>query len=228
MQAIKTTGIRGFLQWFAQDQPALYKKLAPTLPKVAPAAFSGYRKRMGALRSIYKSAPYTKRAAPERLGDYYSLPTLYVSAPSYTAPPITVDYTSQLSNNPIGYDSSNVVDYTSLNTLPTDSSGNVVSAPSAPGGSVAQAANTGSSNAGTVSAIGSSIASIASSFLSAANMASLMNLVGSQLARAQAGNNPANVSSGSLGVPRVTTTSSTTKMLLLLALAGGAAYFILE
>jgi hypothetical protein len=223
MQAIKTTGIRGFLQWFAQDQPALYKKVAPTLPKVAPAAFSGYRKRLGALRAIYKSS-YGKRANNlQGFGDYMDYGS-YASSAS----PITVDYTAQLAANPIEYNSSNISQYASYTALPTDSSGNVISAPpSAPGGTIASAANTGSSNASTVGAIGSSISSIASAFLSAANMAALTNLVSSQLARAQAGNTPANVSSGSLGIPQVTT-SSTTKMLLLLALAGGAAYFLLE
>jgi hypothetical protein len=223
MQAIKTTGIRGFLQWFAQDQPALYKKVAPMLPKVAPAAFSGYRKRLGALRAIYKSS-YGKRANLQGFGDYMDYGS-YASSAS----PITVDYTAQLAANPITYNASAIPQYASYTALPTDSSGNVISAPSSTaGGTIASAANTGSSNAGTVSAIGSSISSIASAFLSAANMAALTSLVSSQLQRAQAGSSPANVSSASLGIPKVSTTSSTTKMLLLLALAGGAAYVLLE
>lgn len=40
--AIIDTGIRGFLKWFKQAQPGIYKKIAGKLPAQVPQAFSGY------------------------------------------------------------------------------------------------------------------------------------------------------------------------------------------
>jgi hypothetical protein len=46
---INATGIKGFLLWFAREQPAIYAKIAPSLPSIAPKAFSNYNAKMGVL-----------------------------------------------------------------------------------------------------------------------------------------------------------------------------------
>jgi hypothetical protein len=40
--AISATGMRGFLQWLQQDQPAIYAATATKIARAAPRAFSGY------------------------------------------------------------------------------------------------------------------------------------------------------------------------------------------
>src|SRR5208282_1772051 len=42
MTTITDTGVRGFLKWFRQEQPGLYKKVAPQVAAQLPQAFSGY------------------------------------------------------------------------------------------------------------------------------------------------------------------------------------------
>lgn len=39
---ITDTGVRGFLKWFKQEQPGVYKKVAPIIAAKLPQAFSGY------------------------------------------------------------------------------------------------------------------------------------------------------------------------------------------
>lgn len=41
-QAITATGMRGFLQWLQQDQPAVYEAAASKIAKAAPRSFSGF------------------------------------------------------------------------------------------------------------------------------------------------------------------------------------------
>jgi hypothetical protein len=220
MQPVTATGVKGFLQWFAQDQPYLYRRIAPQLPTIAPRAFSNYSRRLGKMRAIYKTG-YAHRVGLGALSDYDTLPEYDVTASPPA--PITVDYTTQLTAP--GYTASGVQSSASYTTLPTDSSGNVLSSSSA---SVAGAANSGPSDASTISAIGNSISSLASQFLNAANMAALVGLVSSQLNRAQSGNTPSGDSSSSRGVPVVTGASSSTKTLLLLAALGVGAYLVME
>lgn len=42
MTTITDTGIRGFLKWFKQEQPGVYKKVAATIAAQLPQAFSDY------------------------------------------------------------------------------------------------------------------------------------------------------------------------------------------
>lgn len=42
MNEINETGVRGFLKWYQQAQPGLYKKIAPEVAKHVPAAFTDY------------------------------------------------------------------------------------------------------------------------------------------------------------------------------------------
>jgi hypothetical protein len=39
--AVSQTGMKGFLTWLKQDQPAIYAATAPTIAKAAPRGFSG-------------------------------------------------------------------------------------------------------------------------------------------------------------------------------------------
>jgi hypothetical protein len=41
-QAISATGMKGFLQWLQQDQPAVYAAAAGRIAKAAPRSFSGF------------------------------------------------------------------------------------------------------------------------------------------------------------------------------------------
>lgn len=41
-QVISATGLKGFLQWLQQDQPAVYKATAAKIAKAAPKGFSGF------------------------------------------------------------------------------------------------------------------------------------------------------------------------------------------
>ena len=225
MQPITSTGMRGFLQWFARDQPAIYARIAPSLPKIAPAAFSGYTRRLGAvrraMRPIYKGS-FAKRT-PQKLGDYAS----------YAVDVPTVDYSSSLTSE---INVSPTVDYTTQLSAPNETVSYTTGAGSqgasdnlitSSGGSVANAANTGSASLGTTNAVGSAIASVAGTVMSASDAAALANLVTSQLNRAANGTTPASVSSASMGIPTAASGISTTT-LLLLALAGGAAWILLE
>lgn len=227
---ITATGLRGFLEWFQQDQPGIYAKVAPYLPKVAPQAFSAYTRRSKTLRGIYKRGMSGR--SPQRLADYCfggcfggcfgaDTPTCDVLASGNSFAPVSVDYSSSLSTLP-SYSGAGP----SYTALPTDSSGNVITCPSpssgASGGNLASAANTGTAGYGTTNAIGNAIGAVAGTVMNAQNAAALAALVASQLNQAANGQAPKSVSSSSLGIPVVAAKSSTTGILLLALLAGGA------
>src|SRR5580692_10955158 len=108
---ITATGLRGFLEWFQQDQPGIYAKVAPYLPKVAPQAFSAYTRRSKTLRGIYKRGMAGR--SPQRLADYCfggcfdvggcfgaDTPTCDVLLSGNSLAPVSVDYSSSLSTLP--------------------------------------------------------------------------------------------------------------------------------
>lgn len=219
---ITATGIKGFLLWFARDQPALYAKVAPTLPKIAPGAFSNALGRLRALKGIYKTGVARRAGTIGKLADYSDYTdsgpiTVDYSAqldtiPSYSGP-VTVNYTDQLSQTPTYTNDQLAADATPT-PLDTDSNGNVI----------ANSANTGTAAASTTGAIGSAIAAAANGSMSASQAAALATLVAQQLARAASGSTPANTSSSQFGVPTVSSGMSTTTILVLLAAAGAAAW----
>ncbi len=219
---ITKTGVQGFLLWFKREQPALYNKIAPSIPKVAPKAFSNYTARRKKLGAIYRSQFSRHKVGVGRLSDYssYSLSPIYVTAPSVS--PITVDYTSQLTApSYASYAASPTVDYSSqLASNPITTSVGAGAAPtlSSP---VASAANTGSIGTGVTSAIGSLIGAAAAVVMNNQQAAALQSAVNTNLSRAAAGLAPLNTSVNSLGVPTVTSTGSMSSGTLLLL--GGAA-----
>jgi|ERR1700677_1797190 len=229
---ITKTGIQGFLLWFAREQPALYAKVAPTLPKVAPKAFSGYTARAKRLGAIYRSKFARYKVGVSGLADYssYSLSAGYVNAPSVD--PITVNYTAQLSVAP-SYTSAvgasaplyasyvNAPSYTAQSpaTLTTNDANSMSTPTLAP---IAAAANSGTSSTTTANAIGAVIGAAATVAMTAAQAAAQQNVVQTQLQRAAAGLTPLNTSLNALGVPTVAGTMDSGTLLLL----GGAALLL--
>ena len=219
-QPITTTGIKGFLTWFAREQPALFNQIAPKLPSMVPAAFSNYTQRAAKLKAIYKSG------APSmgKLGDYYTLAPVYSTAPAISSDPIAVNYDSSLQNVTggsvaVNYDST----LTPINTGDLDTG----TTPTTTIPPVAAAANSGSASQPIANAIAQTIGAAASVVMTNNAAAAQQALVNTQLARAQAGLTPLNTSVNSLGIPTVTSTSSTTMTSLLILGAGVAAVLFL-
>lgn len=221
-QPITTTGIKGFLTWFAREQPALFNQIAPKLPSMVPAAFSNYTARAKKLKAIYKSGV----SGIGRFADYssYSLAPIYVTAASTSSDPIAVNYDSSLQNVTggsvaVNYDST----LTPINTGDLDTG----TTPTTTIPPVAAAANSGSASQPIANAIAQTIGAAASVVMTNNAAAAQQALVQQQLARAQAGLPPLNTSVNSLGIPTVTSTSSTTMTSLLILGAGVAAVLFL-
>jgi len=218
---ILATGIKGFLLWLKQQQPGIYVRVAPQLPKLVPEAFTATnRQTMGRLRAIYKSG--LAHRSPQRLGQYCA--------------PITVDYTAALTQ-PITYESfAPTVSYASLSApvcvgpicpgaTPTLTCGATVNT----GTDVANAANSGNASSGTTAAIAQAVNAVANTVLTAQEAATLASVISSQLKNAQSGLSPSPVNTGNLGIPTVETpTTSSSTSLLLLGLAGLAAWAVLS
>ncbi len=207
MQPIKDTGIKGFLKWFAREQPEIYKKIAPQLPRVAPAAFSGFNG--GGWREIYASE--FRHRSPQNLGQYAS----------YTSYAPQVDYSAQLASSPLTAEIS-LPAYTAYTSSPTSASGTI----SMPPIDTYTAANSGTASSTTTAQIGATIAAATlAAGLTVAQANAQNNLVQAQLQRAQSGLRPMNTTLSSVGVPTVggsSLLSGNTGLLLLLALGGGA------
>jgi hypothetical protein len=220
---ITATGMKGFLLWFAREQPALYNKICKKIPQVAPQAFSNYTARRKRLGAIYRGRFIKPAAGLSGLAGYYSS---YGSYNSYASAPVTVNYTAQLSNP--SYTASPTVDYTAqlptytastdpgaLQTVNTGASGGGVSVVP-----IAGAANSGSFSTPTGTAVGALISGVAAGAMTLAQQQALNGAVNTQLQRAGSGLAPLNTSLNSLGVPTVGSGSLSMETLLVL---GGAA-----
>jgi hypothetical protein len=212
MKQITETGVRGFLKWFKAVQPGIYQKIAPALPKIAPAAFSDYHAggwrtaglsrddAVKKLRGVYKGN-FTNRMGMEGLASY---DVGYSSYSAYTGSPTS------------GYVSA----YTGANTgsMPPTTV------------DTSDAANGGISDTSTTSGIASLINSVSSGLIGVTAAASQAGLINTQLSRAQAGLTPLNMELPE-GVPMVaatTTTASSTEMLIFLALGAGALLLLMR
>lgn len=177
---IQDTGIRGYLKWLKQDQPAIYQAIAPHIVKQAPEAFSNLEqsRAMGALMGVTSDGWHSGPDWSDRPGSYYRWGNPAVVASAYGNIPMGLGaYTS--GNEPNGFGS-----------LGDD-------------GDVASAANTGASSADIGSIIGNLVSAAGQVFL-AKNQSDLLKQVNQiQLQRAQMGLSPLDVSSVSLGVPQV-------------------------
>lgn len=205
---IRTTGIKGFLQWFQREQPDLYNKIAPQLPALIPKAFSNYTQTRKHLQKVYQGS-FSSRPTNGMSGlSDYELPALYVTAPAISSDPVTVNYSAQLAPtyyaNPATF--TTPVDTGDLNTVQVSP--------------VSAAANTGTTSNAIANAIGQTVGAAASIYMTNAQAALQQSVVQSQLARAAAGLPPLNTSLSQLGVPIVSTGSLSTGSMMLL---GGAA-----
>jgi hypothetical protein len=220
---ITETGVRGFLKWFKREQPALYSKIAPLLPKKVPAAFSNYEAggyrvaglsrddAVTKLNKIYKDS-FSRRAGLGRFADYDPYASMTGSNPNaYFSSGITTNYTAQLSTMP-----SYTASYSSTPTanIPVDTS---------------TAANNGPSPTSTTNGIANVINAASGLVLSGAAAVTQAQIVSAQLARAASGLSPLNTSLNANGVPTVVSSSTTTVLLLgglalaaLLVVSGGS------
>ena len=216
---IKQTGIKGFLVWFAREQPHLYNKIAPTLPKVAPKAFGNFLQQQRKLQQIYRGSFAERRGVSMGdLSDYIqTLPEYVATAPSLS--PVSVSYESlatPLSVSP-------TVDYTAslaAPLAPVDLSGDVPAMPQY--SPVTQAANSGASSTPIANAIAQTVGAASSIYLTNQEAALQQQVVQSQLARAAAGLPPLNTSLNQLGIPTVgagASVSSGSMVLIVIAAA---------
>jgi hypothetical protein len=218
---ITQTGMKGFLIWLNREQPAVFNKIAPQLPKTAPKAFGNYLQTQRKLRNIYlgcyqrklKAAATGKSAGVGGFGDYYSMPGISVYSSSLA--PVSVNYSSQLTA-PTNY----TADLTPLSESVDTGSLSSVSIPP-----VAAAANTSSISSGTASAIGQIVGAASQVYLTNQQAALQQSAVQANLARAQAGLPPLNTSLNALGVPTISTTASSGTLLLLLGVGAAVLLF---
>jgi hypothetical protein len=219
---ITQTGMKGFLLWFAREQPAIYAKIAPKLPAAAPKAFGNYMQMQKRLGEIYKSKPFPKSCVSSKsgmagFGDYYGVPG-YTSAPAATISP---DFYAAYSAAP-GLSFTPSDPNTILGDVPDVSV--PTSSPSIPIAPIANAANSGVISSRTASAIGSVIGATSAILMTNSQAALQQQAVNANLARAAAGLPPLNTSLNSLGVPTVGTSGSIDSgTMLLLGLAAVAA-----
>jgi hypothetical protein len=201
-----STGMRGFLQWLKNDQPGIYAKLVPQLPKIAPGIF--VTQKLGNLRALYQDA--FKRREPQgfgALGCYFSIPCVGPICPG----PLPTANICDLTTIDVGTICPGPAPTASY-SCPTPSSSQI---------------STGATTATTAAAVGSAVNQIAGAVLTATQAATLASIIQSQLSRAQNGEAPASVSSKTLGVPTVSTSGSMDD-LFLLALVGVGAWVALS
>lgn len=233
LKPITDTGLRGFLKWFAQVQPDIYKKIAPVLPTKIPQGFSGYHaggwrvaglsrdeavdklNRLNGLKDIYRGN-FSKRAGLNDLSDYSSYsgtgssmldPITVTASYSDGLSPITTDFTGQL-DAPITTDVSSLVGMPTVDT--------------------ASAANTGPTASTILQGIASVISAGSQAYLSTQQAATQNKVVNAQLQRAAAGLAPLPTSLTSLGVPQASVTASMGTGTLLILLAGAAGLLLLS
>jgi hypothetical protein len=156
-----------------------------------------------------------KRARPQFLGDTSG--DIAYNEAVYSTPPVSIDLTSELSDNPIDVGEINTGDAPDVNMPNTGSAGY----PYNPGSPVATAANTGVSSTPVASAIGSVIGAASSVYMTSQQAALQNSIVQTNLQRAAAGLPPLNTSLSASGVPIVSSTGTLGSSGMLLMLLGG-------
>lgn len=199
---ITDTGIRGFLKWFQQQQPAIYKAIAPKLPKMVPQAFSGY------MNGGWK---YMHRVG---LGQFDTTDT---GTELDMLPEITVEGNYQ--------DLTSMPDYTS--TLTPISAGDNYATLGVPTVAIdtSSAANSGVTNTGVANAIASVVSAGSKAFLTVEQQNVQNQIVQTQLQRAAAGLPPLPTSLTALGVPQASISGTMSSGGMLLLLGGGLLLF---
>lgn len=205
-EQITETGIRGFLKWFAREQPEIYKAVAPVIAKKVPKAFSDYHAGGWKVAGLNRDDAVDKLnkiyegnfAGMGRLADasaYFSMGSSYTAQPTYFA-----------SAAP-GFDAS-------LATMP-----NFVD--------TSAAANAGSIGTDIAGTIGSIVNSASKAYLTYTAANTQSQIVNTQLQRAAAGLPPLNVGLSSSGIPMVQAGGNiSTGSIAMLAIAGIGLYLL--
>jgi len=203
---ITTTGIRGYLLWLKREQPAVYAKLAPALPTIAPSAFSHYMgsaitrtRKLAGVGSLRARNGVVLVAGLGRLGQSADdLDPVYSDVDlSYSTDPDLTNYTiAQGASNP------------EITNAPTPET--------------TAAANTGAGTPSTqVAAIGALATGITGLAITGMQLSTANEINQLQLQRAQAGLAPLNIGMNANGVPTITGTGlSGSGMLIVLLIAG--------
>src|SRR5271168_388894 len=207
---IRDTGIRGFLKWFQQQQPALYKKIAPQLPKAAPAAFSGYMPGGWRVAGLSRDDAVAKL---QRMG-LGQFDTDDGSGGIDTLPEVTV---TGVYTDTSGLDSGINLDtgYTNTDTCTYGATYTPVAV------DTSTAANSGPASSSTANAIAAVVSAGSKAYLTVEQQNVQNQIVQTQLQRAAAGLPPLPTSVNSLGIPSISTGSTLDSGGMLLLLGGG-------
>jgi hypothetical protein len=227
------TGMRGFLKWFAQQQPEIYKVVAPQISAAAPQAFSDYHAGGWKFAGMSRDEIIDRENALQKLynGNFGRLGQADYVLPDYivTADPTSADMTvpsyTQFAATSIPDDTA-ISSYTSVGPVDVGPTPTLPSVSSPTTVDTATAANTGAISAGTAAAVGSVIGAAGALYLSSAQNAAQNSIIQAQLQRAQAGLAPSPTSLSAAGVPTVSTSISGGNMILIIAAAGAALLLI--
>jgi hypothetical protein len=209
---ITSTGMKGFLQWYQREQPAVYAQAAPVIQQQLPQVFSGYNQsKRQVVRSRAGLASLERRVSaggrlPRAMTRLHGLGQCLCFESCIAA----------------GLQSPNVclaTEEVSCQALCSIT----VAAPSTTT-CVASTANTSAgTSTPTTSAVASIIGGIVGATLVGSQLETANAMTDQQLLRAQAGLVPLNLSMGASGVPLIssTGTSGTGSLLLVLLIGAG-------
>jgi hypothetical protein len=204
MEEIRETGIRGFLKWLQQAQPAIYAKAAPQITQKVPNAFSDYH------AGGWRVAGLTHTQAVAKLNGVHGLRS---EAGSFGPRSQAASYSQfGLLRSEAGAFGrrAQAGGYSQFGDVPTFSMAfdpNSVSAPSPV--DVSTAANDGSTSSSLTDMIGGIVKGISSLYMTKQQADIQQQVVNTQLQRAAAGLPPLPTSLSNLGVPQVSVGLST-------------------
>jgi hypothetical protein len=207
MEEIRETGIRGFLKWLQQAQPAIYAKAAPQITQKVPNAFSDYH------AGGWRVAGLTHTQAVAKLNGVHGVHGLRSEAWSFGPRSQAASY-SQFGLLRSEVDAfgrrAQAGSYSQFGDVPTFSMAfdpNSVSAPTPV--DVSTAANDGSTSSSLTDMIGGIVKGISSLYMTKQQADIQQQVVNTQLQRAAAGLPPLPTSLANLGVPQVSVGLST-------------------
>ena len=226
---ITDTGIKGYLKWLQQQQPNIYKKVAATISKQIPQAFSDYH------AGGWKNPNASGRA----------LGMLKVrSALGMLGQSDSTSYTSYVSYSPSSSSSSDLFQPTDLSTIDAstldldvdtdDAATDLANTAAATqlnlgtpvaGTGVSTAANSTAATGSVAAAVGAIVQGAAQVYTTSEQASALQSINNLQLQRAQEGLAPLPISTTASGVPVLGSSSTLSSSGLLLI--GGAALLLL-
>jgi hypothetical protein len=207
MEEIRETGIRGFLKWLQQAQPAIYAKAAPQITQKVPNAFSDYH------AGGWRVAGLTHTQAVAKLNGVHGLRS---EAGSFGPRAQAGGYSQfgAMRSEAVSFgrraQAGSYSQFGALGLDPTFSMAfdpNSVSAPAPV--DVSTAANDGSTSSSLTDMIGGIVKGISSLYMTKQQADIQQQVVNTQLQRAAAGLPPLPTSLSNLGVPQVSVGLST-------------------